>query len=240
MAKPPKHRSTTGELAKSSSGEIDKFLTRSQVLAERADSGARLLFAIDATASRQPTWDRACQLQGQMFLATQNLGGLSVQLAYYRGMNELRATKWRVDEHALLRQMSRVSCEGGMTQIERLMNHALKEHRQQAVKALVFIGDACEENPDRLAGKAGELGIAGLPMFVFQEGADPQAQSAFKQMAKLSGGAWAQFDHGSPHQLAELLGAVARYAAAGTSAMLEHGTAGSGSVKLLLEQLNRD
>lgn len=229
MAKPPKVRSSTGE--------IDKFLTRSKTLAERADSGARLLFAIDATASRQPTWDRACQLQGEMFLATQNLGGLAVQLCYYRGLNELRATRWLVDEHALLRQMTRVRCEGGMTQIERMLNHALKEHRQAPVKAVVFIGDACEENPDRLAGKAGELGIAGLPLFMFQEGRDSMVETVYRQMAKLSGGAWARFDHSSPQELADLLGAVARYAAGGKSAMLEHGNGGGRGVKLLLEQL---
>ena len=239
MAKPPDTRSTgSRELTRSSSGEIDKFLTRSKTLAERAASGARLLFAIDATASRQPTWDRACQIQGQMFLATRNLGGLNVQLAYYRGLNELRATRWLVDEHALLKQMGRVRCEGGMTQIERLLNHALTEHRDHPVKAVVFIGDACEENPDRLAGKAGELGIAGLPLFMFQEGGDPRVEQVFRQMAKLSGGAWARFDHASPHQLATLLGAVARFAAAGRDAMLEHGADGDRDVKLLLEQLD--
>jgi hypothetical protein len=232
LANPPKVRS--------SAGAIDKFLTRSKTLAARADSGARLLFAIDATASRQPTWDRACQLQGEMFLATRNLGGLAVQLCYYRGLGELRATRWLVDEHALLRQMSRVRCEGGMTQIERLLNHGLREHQQHPVKAMVFIGDACEENPDRLAGKAGELGIAGLPLFMFQEGHDDAVESVFRHMARLSGGAWARFDHSSPQELASLLGAVARYAAGGTEAMLEHGTGGSRGVKLLLDQLKQD
>ena len=127
-----------------------------------------------------------------------------------------------------------------MTQIERLLNHALTEHRQRAVKALVFIGDACEESPERLLAKAGELGIAGLPLFMFQEGRDPGVERVFRQLAKLSGGAWARFDHASPSQLASLLGAVARYAAGGTSAMLEHGKGGSQDVKLLLEQLDRN
>jgi hypothetical protein len=229
LAKPPQRRS--------SSGEIDKFLTRSQTLARRAESGARLLFAIDATASRQPTWDRACQLQGEMFMATHQLGGLRVQLAYYRGINELRATEWLVDEHALLRQMSHVRCLGGYTQIERLLNHALKEHSLEPVKALVFIGDACEENPDKLISKAGELGLVGLPLFMFQEGGDPMVEQCFRQMARLSGGAWARFDQGSAQELAALLGAVARYAAAGREGLLEYGADKSSGVKLLLEQL---
>jgi hypothetical protein len=229
LAKPPKIRSSTGE--------IDKFLTRSKTLAERAANGARLLFAIDATASRQPTWDRACKLQGEMFLATRHLGGLSVQLCYYRGLGEFRASAWLLDETALLQQMSRVRCEGGYTQIERMMNHALKEHGIQPVKAVVFIGDACEEVPDVLLGKAGEMGIANLPLFMFQEGGNRAVETVFRQMAQLSGGAWARFDHSSATELATLLGAVARYAAAGKQAMLDHGGAGSSGVKLLLEQL---
>lgn len=52
----------------------------------------RLIFAIDATASRQPSWDRACQLQGEMFLAVRDVGGLAVSLAYYRGFQEFAAT----------------------------------------------------------------------------------------------------------------------------------------------------
>ena len=229
MAKPPSRRS--------SSGEIDQFLTRSKTLARRADTGARLIFAVDATASRQPTWDRACQIQGEMFMATRDLGGLSVQLCYYRGFQEMRASQWLLDETALLRQMSSVRCEGGYTQIERLLNHALREHAKQPVKALVFIGDACEENPDRLAGKAGEAGIAGLPLFMFQEGQDPGVRQLFRQMASLSGGAWAHFDHSSARQLGELLGAVARYAAAGKQGLLEYGNGADSGVKLLLEQL---
>ena len=229
MAKPPQRRS--------SSGEIDKFLTRSTTLARQAETGARLIFAIDATASRQPTWDRACKLQGEMFLSTRNLGGLSVQLVYYRGLNDLRATPWLVDEHALLQQMSQVRCEGGYTQIERLLSHALKEHRQETVRALVFIGDACEEHPDALAAKAGEFGLKSLPLFMFQEGRDPAVEQVFQQMARLSGGAWARFDQGSAAELADLLGAVARYAAAGREGLLEYGAGMSSGVKLLLEQL---
>jgi hypothetical protein len=222
---------------RSSSGEIDKFLTRSSNLARRDNTGGRLIFAVDATASRQPTWDRARQLQGEMFMATRNLGGLAVQLCYYRGFNDFRASPWLQDEFALLQQMNSVRCEGGYTQILKVLEHGLAEHARQPVKALVLIGDACEENHDLLAGKAGELGIASLPLFVFQEGADSGAEILFRQMAQLSGGAWARFDHRSANGLAELLGAVARYAAGGRESLLEYGAAASSSVKLLLEQL---
>ncbi len=229
MTQPPSRRSKPGE--------IDKFLNRSKELTQRASSGARLIFAIDATASRQPTWDQACQLQGQMFMSTRSLGGLAVQLCYYRGFSELRASKWLIDEAALLRQMSAVSCEGGATQIERLLNHALREHSKEAVKALVFIGDAVEENPDVLCKQAGQAGIRGLPLFMFQEGRDPGVERTFRTMARLSGGAYARFDQRSAAELAELLGAVARYAAAGRSGLLEYGAKAGAGVKLLLQQL---
>jgi hypothetical protein len=223
---------------RSSTGEIDKFLTRSNQLARRENTGGRLIFAVDATASRQATWNRACQLQGEMFMATRNLGGLEVQLCYYRGFSDFRASPWLQDEFALLQQMNSVRCEGGYTQIVRVLEHSLREHAVQPVKAVVFIGDACEEKHDLLAGKAGELGIARLPLFVFQEGTDTGAEVLFRQMAKLSGGAWARFDHRSATELAELLGAVARYAAGGRESLLEYSAGASSGVKLLLEQLN--
>jgi hypothetical protein len=222
---------------RSSSGEIDKFLTRSKALVNRDHFAGRLIFAIDATASRQATWNHACQLQGKMFMATRNLGGLEVQLCYYRGLNDFRASPWLQDEFALLQKMDAVRCQGGYTQILRVLEHSLAEHRVRPVKAVVFIGDACEENHDLLAGKAGELGIARLPLFMFQEDRDRKAEDLFRQMAKLSGGAWARFDHRSANELAELLGAVARYAAGGRESLLEHGAEASSGVKLLLEQL---
>ncbi len=225
---------------RASRGEVDQFISRSRQLADTHSRRPRLLFAIDATASRQPTWDRACELQNSMFMATRNLGGLAVQLCYYRGHHELRASRWLLDEMALLQQMNRVRCEGGLTQIERLLNHALLEHAQHRVRAVVFIGDAVEESVDRICHKAGECGMRSLPLFMFQEGRDAMVEDCFRRAARLSNGAWARFDHSSPNQLAELLGAVASYAAAGTEGLLEYSEqAGSGG-KMLLQQLNKD
>src|SRR5690349_1439089 len=85
----------------------------------------RLVFAMDATASRQPTWDRACRLQGEMFQATRDLGGLEVQLAYYRGFKELAATPFLTDGDDLTRRMTGVQCLGGQTQIQRMLEHVL-------------------------------------------------------------------------------------------------------------------
>ncbi len=180
----------------------------------------RLLFAIDATASRQPSWDRACQLQGEMFLAVRDIGALAVSLAYYRGFGEFAATPFLASAEELARRMSGVSCLGGQTQILRTLKHALAETARERVHAVIFIGDAIEEEIDPICHVAGELGLRGTPVFVFQEGSSPLATSGFGQIAKLSGGAHASFDAGSASALRELLRAVATYAAGGRRALL--------------------
>lgn len=190
----------------------------------------RLVFAIDATASRQPTWDRACRLQGEMFLATRDLGGLAVQRVYYRGFMELAATPFLTDSEDLTRRMTGVQCLGGQTQIQRVLEHVLAETKRERVNALVFVGDAMEEAPDPLCHRAGELGLHGTPCFLFQEGDNPVAANVFRQMAKLSGGAWAPFDSASAGALRDLLRAVAVYAAGGQGALARLPGAAAGRI----------
>lgn len=179
----------------------------------------RLLFAVDATASRQPTWDVACDLQAEMFQATRDLGGIAVSLVYYRGFGECRATPFLTDTAELARRMAMVECQGGRTQIGRVLDHALDVTKQDPVQAMVFVGDAIEEELDPLCHLAGELGLRGTPVFVFHEGHDAAAESAFRQIAKLSGGAYAPFDRASAGALRDLLRAVAVFAAGGRRAL---------------------
>ena len=227
MAQPPSKRS--------SSQEIQQFLQQSRAISQFVEKQPRLLFAIDATASRQPTWDTACQLQREMFDATASIATLAIQLCYYRGFNDFFASPWLTDSASLARQMAQVSCEGGHTQIARLLRHALDEHRKLPIRALVFIGDALEENPDKLCQLAGQCGMRQLPLFLFQEGGDATVRETFRSMAKVSRGAYARFDGSSAGTLSALLGAVAAYAAGGRAA-LENNR--SESAKLLLQQLN--
>jgi hypothetical protein len=226
MPRPPSRRAT--------SNEISRFLGTSRAISTIVQRQPRLIFAIDATASRQPTWDTACHQQQQMFRATRDIGGLAVQLCYYRGFHEFFASPWHTDGAALAQLMGTVFCEGGHTQIARLLRHALEEHQRTALRALVFIGDAMEENPDTLCQLAGECGLRKLPLFLFQEGDLPLVRSTFQQMARLSGGAWVRFDAASAATLADLLGAVARYASGGRKALENNPTE---SAKLLLQQL---
>lgn len=226
----------------SSRREIDAFLDRLAATPTVRPAGhrGRLLFALDATASREPTWDQASRLQAQMFAETAALGGLDVQLCYYRGYGEFKATPWLSDADALLRRMTGVFCLAGITQIERVLRHAIQETRRQKVDALVFVGDSMEEDVDALGRLAGELGILGLPAFLFHEGGDPVAARAFEQMARLSGGACCPFDASSPAQLRDLLRAVAVYAAGGRQALEDFGQRQGDEVRRLVHQLKRD
>jgi hypothetical protein len=172
-----------------------------------------------------------------MFQETEALGGLEVQLVFYRGFGECKASPWVDNPQALVRRMTAVRCLGGQTQIGRVMRHALSESRRRRVNALVFVGDCMEEDVDRLCHEAGELGLLGVPMFVFHEGIDPVAERAFRQFAKLTGGAYCRFDGASATQLRELLGAVAVYAAGGRRALEDYGRQSGADVLRITAQL---
>ncbi len=214
--------------AKPGSAAVAAFLDQVKALPAVTPApgrAGRLIFAIDATASRQPSWDRACHVQAEMFDAVREIGGLAVSLAYFQGFREFAATPFLTNAADLARRMAGVQCLGGQTQIERTFAHALAETKRDRVAALVLIGDAFEEDVDGACHLAGELGLRGVPVFCFQEGADALARTAFRQFAKLSGGAWAPFDSGSPEALRDLLRAVAVFAAGGRRALQRLGGA---------------
>ena len=222
----------------SARAEIDAFITRARTLAPPLEPGqrGRLIFALDATMSRQPTWDEACRLQADMFGEAAAIGGLDVQLMYYRGLAECRASRWVSDARVLGSLMEKIDCRGGHTQIGRILGHARKETDAKRVQALVFVGDAMEEAIDDLCASAGQLGLLGVPAFMFQEGGDPIAEQAFREIARLTRGAYCRFDVGAAHQLRELLRAAAAYAAGGIKALADLSRRGSGAMRLL-EQL---
>jgi hypothetical protein len=218
---------------------IDAFLRQVAAAPEPIKSGSvgRLIFAIDATASRQPTWDRACRIQAEMFSETASLGGLAIQICYFRGIDEFHATPWLTNSRALVGRMSEVACVSGNTQIIHVLRHAVAEAGRERVNALVYIGDAIEESASALAELSGKLGILGVPAFVFQEGDEPNAQRSFRQMAKLTGGAYMSFDAASAKALRDLLKAVAVYAAGGRKALSDYAKRSGGDVLLLTQQL---
>ncbi|MDF1791516.1 MAG: VWA domain-containing protein [Thalassobaculaceae bacterium] len=230
-------RSTAGEV--STKSEIDAFLTTVRSMPKQGQAGrrGRLVFALDATASREPTWDRACHIQAEMFHQTATLGGLDVQLVFYRGFGECKASKWHSDPAALGKVMTGVHCLGGQTQIRKILQHAIKETKREKVGALIFVGDAFEEDIDAVSHVAGELGVLGVPAFVFHEGGDPLVARAYKQIATLTRGAYCPFDLASADRLRDLLAAVAVYAAGGRQALLNYGAGRGEAVRLLTRQV---
>lgn len=268
--------------------DIAAFVAEAREIARPAATAtstrSRLIFALDATMSRQPTWDLACHYQARMFGAATDLGGLDVQLVYFRGQGECGASKWVGEAAALSGLMGRIRCRGGRTQIGKVLSHTLKAAKQSPVDALIYVGDAVEENPDTLCAYAGELALRGIPVFIFHEGtlfregalfhegaasaaaamapkgrsvwqprgapvdafqpvAEPttrqqaQGEATFREIARLTKGAYLPFDSGSAAALGDLLAAVASYASGGRSALKALEQSGNRKALLLLRQL---
>src|ERR1700731_400931 len=218
----------------STSEDIVAFVAKAKAMSSFTAGGkGRLVFALDATMSRQPTWDMACALQADMFREAAALGSLDIRLVYYRGLNECRATGWISDSAQLAKLMGKIDCRGGNTQISKVLTEARREAVASAVRAVVFVGDAMEERVDDLCTKAGELGLLKVPVFMFQEGHDGTAEQAFREIAPLTGGAWCRFDPGAAAQLRELLRAAAAYAAGGREALLRLSRTAGGAAQLI-------
>ncbi|HVI68044.1 MAG TPA: VWA domain-containing protein [Bradyrhizobium sp.] len=224
------------KLSNPATSAVDAFVNQVRTPSLEGAGGGRLIFAIDATASRQPTWDTACQLQVDMFQEAAAIGGLEVQLVYYRGSGECRASRWVSQPYHLAGLMERIHCRMGQTQIVRILEHARREAERTKVAALVFIGDANEDLLDEVAREAAALGRAGVPAFVFQEGSDEQVEQVFREIAMLTHGAYGRFDTGAAAQLRELLRAVAAFAAGGLKALASRSDT---TTQKLLAQLKR-
>jgi hypothetical protein len=205
---------------------------------QRAVRG-RIAFVIDATASREPTWDTAAQLQAEMFAEAAKLGGLEMQVVYFRGTNEVGASNWTSDARELQHFMGRIRCDGGFTKYARAFARVREEHQRTPITAVIAIGDMLEEEPHTLYDAVAGLGV---PLFAFQEGSNFQQREvlrlreAFQEMARLSKGAYCAFDSGSIAQLRELLRAVAAFATGGLTALSDLRSEGA---RKLLEQMKK-
>lgn len=221
------------------SGEVDAFLRKVAAAPAVVPAGqrGRLIFALDATMSRQPAWDTACALQSDMFAETAQIGGLNVQLVYFRGHGEFSAGRWTAAPAELAAEMTGVSCRGGHTQIGRVLRHAVEERKRARVGALVYVGDCFEENADAVCAIAGELGLLNVPAFMFHEGGEPTAARVFREIARLTGGAYAPFDASAAATLRALLRAAAVYAAGGHKALSAYGRKAGGAALQIAHQM---
>jgi hypothetical protein len=223
---------------RSSRGEVADFLAKVRSMPVVRSGGAgRLIFAMDATASREPTWDRACRIQGDMFTTTRDLGGLEIQLVWYRGLGEFDAGPWVADSKTLVTRMTDVYCRAGETQIGKVLQHAIAESGRRKVNAVVFVGDCVEESADTLCALAGKLGLLGVPAFIFHEGGEPIARSCFEEIARITKGAYCPFDSSSADMLRDLLAAVATFAAGGRAALEDYARKRGGAALLLTHRM---
>ncbi len=220
-------------------GDVTSFLDRlaGVPVVKPAPERQHLIFSLDATASREPTWRSAQKIQGEMFDVAAALGGIEIQLCYYRGLDDFQASAWTADTAELRRAMAGVSCVGGYTQIARLLAHIARERKTRPVRAFLFVGDCVEESVDELCHQAGLLALLGVRGFLFQEGHDAVAERAFRQVAGITGGAYARFDAHSAAHLRDLLGAVAAYVSGGMQALEDYGRRRGSSVLQLTHQL---
>ncbi|HEX4534623.1 MAG TPA: hypothetical protein VH000_10360 [Rhizomicrobium sp.] len=223
--------------SKSSSRAIDAFLKTAAKTPALSQAKGRLIFAIDATMSRQPTWDRAASIQSDMFEVAQSVGGLAVQLVYFRGSGEFQTSEWTTNAATLAARMSGVGCRAGFTQLRHVLDHAVSEARRTKVGALVYIGDAFEEDADAVANAAGQLALLGVPAFMFHEGHDERAAQMFREIARLTKGVYARFDSGAAKQLRDLLRAAAVYATGGRTALKDYGDRMGGEILRLAKSL---
>lgn len=223
---------------RSSGREIDAFLKQAARTPTLAQAKGRLVFAIDATLSRAPTWDAASEIQSDMFDVTQDVGGLAVQLLWFRGRGEFRASGWSTTPAALGANMREVHCASGFTQLRRVLSHVRTEAVASRVGALVYVGDCCEENADIVLKEAGALAMLGIPAFMFHEGRDENAAAVFSEVARLTRGVYARFDSGAAGRLRDLLRAAAIYAAGGSLALTDYGERVGGEVKRLARTIS--
>jgi len=230
------------QLRSSSNQDISSFITQAKKAPLPVQAGkndGRLVFAMDATASREPTWRLAQQIQQDMFGVVSDLGTLDIQLCCFRGEAEFIAFPWGRDAITLRGYMQEVICRMGLTQINRVLRHTVRQCREQKINALVYVGDCVEESPENLIQQAGQLALNGVPAFMFQEGHDPLARMTFKKISEVTHGAYSAFDAGSAQQLRELLTAVAVYATGGKKALLEYAGEDTKRLEPVIKQLTK-
>ena len=91
----------------------------------------RLLFAMDATASREPAWQLAQTITGAMFEAVP--GALDVALAYHGGGRLKEVTPFVADARAFLDKVHTVQCEAGGTALTAILEAATTIARLKAL-----------------------------------------------------------------------------------------------------------
>ena len=191
----------------------------------------RLVFAVDATASREPAWAAARQVTDALVKALP--GELDVALAVHGGSRVHTFTAFTSDASTLRDRAAGVACHAGMTRLLPILATSLK---QQSVRVVIYIGDVFEESLPQGRQLADAMGGRGTKLIVLHDTADPGARrdaEVFWDLAKRTGGCVLPFDAGASGKLRDILSAVAVYAVGGEKLLRERRHALPGAVALL-------
>jgi hypothetical protein len=197
----------------------------------------RLVFAVDATASREPAWAAAKQVTDALVKALP--GELDVALAVHGGSRVHTFTAFTDDANTLRDRAAGVTCQAGLTRLLPILATVVK---RPAVRVVVYIGDVFEESMHQGRRLADAMGTHGTKLIVLHDTSDPAARrdaEVFWDLVKRTGGCVLPFDASAPDLLRELLSAVAVYAVGGEKLLRERRHELPGAVALL-EQLGRE
>jgi hypothetical protein len=194
-------------------------------------SRPRLVFAVDATASREPAWAAARQVTDSLVKALP--GELDVSLAVHGGSRVHTFTEFTSNASVLRDRAAGVTCQAGLTRLLPILATSLK---QPSVRVIIYIGDVFEESLPHGRDLANQLGSRGTKLFVLHDTSDASARrdaEIFWDLAKRTGGCVLPFDANAPGRLRDLLSAVAVYAVGGEKLLRERRQALPGAVALL-------
>lgn len=176
-------------------------------------------FIIDATASRQDTWDTAQKTQAAMLseLANGFADRVTIELVTFGG-DVLNAPTQAVSHIDAAKRLAEVECKAGSTQFIDALQPFV-ERKDNRTKSIIIVGDFFEENIETVYDVARKLAQKKIKIFTFQEGHydNDDTETFFRELARITGGAYAKF--GSPVQLSKLCADVIDLTLGGCNAL---------------------
>lgn len=170
----------------------------------------RMVFAFDATASREAAWDVARRTTDSIFRALP--GQLDVALAVHGGDTMHTFTGFLPDPAALRDKAASIRCEAGRTRLVDIMERT----RDSAdVRVCLYIGDLFEEEEETAYAAADALRLRACRVIILQDGTDERSARVFREIARRTGGALIPFDADAIERIRELLEAVSVLAVGG-------------------------
>ena len=220
-------------------GLLDRIRTALQALLpggvadapDEAPTRPRLVFAFDATASREPAWATARQVTDALVKALP--GELDVALAVHGGSTLHTFTEFTADARTLRDRAAGIGCIAGFTRMLPILARSLK---RPGVRVVVYIGDVFEESLGRGRNLADAMGRRGMKLIVLHDTSDAAARGhaeIFLDLARRTGGCVLPFDASAPAKLRELLAAVAVFAVGGRALLEEKSGHMPGALVLL-------